>query len=149
MEDEHLINCILESIINNKEIEFMEYLINKKELINLINEMIKDYLIEYNRQSLNELYDMYMNKNIDPLNFNNMKNVLINIKKNRIADSLTTSLNMFSKNNNDCCCICLEKYYIFNLITTTRCNHKYHKNCISNWLNKYVYCPLCMTSLCN
>lgn len=46
------------------------------------------------------------------------------------------------------CSICLD--VLQNKVLTTRCNHKYHFNCIKQWVQKHKYntslCPLCNQS---
>ena len=39
------------------------------------------------------------------------------------------------------CAICLEKDN--NKFTTLKCNHTFHKKCISTWLNNNNTCPYC------
>lgn len=47
----------------------------------------------------------------------------------------------------DECIICLEKLNANqtddNTTQTLECGHKYHKECIVNWLSKNAFCPLC------
>lgn len=40
------------------------------------------------------------------------------------------------------CSICLEDFSD-NVILKLRCNHLFHRNCIYNWFNFDIRCPLC------
>lgn len=43
------------------------------------------------------------------------------------------------------CCICLDTNA--NLWTMTRCAHSFHRECLSNWTQTNVTCPVCRTRL--
>ena len=43
------------------------------------------------------------------------------------------------------CSICLE--IIHNNPNITICNHKFHRNCLNQWLNHNNTCPMCRTTL--
>jgi len=45
----------------------------------------------------------------------------------------------------DNCSICLEKIHSNPNITI--CNHKFHRNCLNQWLNHNNTCPMCRTTL--
>ena len=45
------------------------------------------------------------------------------------------------------CCICLDKFEDGEKISTLKCNHCFHEECIDNWLQKNLTCPLCRLSL--
>lgn len=47
----------------------------------------------------------------------------------------------FSKKNHGNCTICLEE--ITNNCKKTQCNHKFHKQCINQWIKEKNICPLC------
>ena len=44
----------------------------------------------------------------------------------------------------DICCICLDK--LNNNIKTLSCNHKFHINCLNQWILSNPTCPICRTS---
>ncbi|XP_066363996.1 probable E3 ubiquitin-protein ligase ZFP1 isoform X2 [Miscanthus floridulus] len=47
---------------------------------------------------------------------------------------------------NDACIICQEEYEAKELIGTLECGHKYHVNCIKQWLMMKNLCPICKTT---
>ena len=46
-------------------------------------------------------------------------------------------------NDNEICSICLEEIEMNQNIRVLNCFHKYHKNCIEEWLNISLICPQC------
>ena len=51
------------------------------------------------------------------------------------------------KKDNEDCPICLQKLgYVCNIVKT-QCNHKYHINCLSQWVKKKMDCPMCRIQL--
>ena len=45
--------------------------------------------------------------------------------------------------NQKTCSICLEEYKKNDQVFVSKCNHIFHKNCITSWLNNNRTCPLC------
>jgi hypothetical protein len=41
------------------------------------------------------------------------------------------------------CCICMEHFTQTDTIVETECNHRYHKNCLADWLRQARTCPVC------
>jgi len=41
------------------------------------------------------------------------------------------------------CTICMETFVAGELLTSLRCNHFFHVNCVTRWLQHSVQCPLC------
>lgn len=74
-------------------------------------------------------------------------------RRSEIQESIITSgkLNEYLDNNtsnsisNDYidCCICLDKFDENHKSIVLECNHRFHKECILNWLKKELNCPLC------
>ena len=52
-----------------------------------------------------------------------------------------------NEDSNEQCSICLEYYEKDNIINELKCGHKYHKNCIDDWINDHDNCPLCRLSI--
>ena len=63
-------------------------------------------------------------------------------KKNKKEYKLNEDLD-----KSDNCSICLENYNKDNIINVLKCGHKYHKDCIDDWINDNNNCPLCRLSL--
>jgi hypothetical protein len=149
--DENNLTNILRSIEYNEEEKFLLHLVNNYELINVLKEIIKDYLVQYKRIALHKLLNIYLAKSIDTCNLKELQLTLKYIKESRLATALSTSFNLFSKKKitNEECCICIDNFTMFSFVATTRCNHNYHKSCINWWLKKHSNCPACMTSLCD
>lgn len=61
-----------------------------------------------------------------------MKHIIKEIDHDEIEDLI-----------NDCCSICLDKYDSDKKIVKLRCNHIYHKECITEWIYNNNECPLC------
>lgn len=45
------------------------------------------------------------------------------------------------------CSICLGSFYDYQDKALTRCDHVYHKQCITTWLKNHPICPLCRKSV--
>jgi len=41
------------------------------------------------------------------------------------------------------CTICLGKFKQYDVIRTLPCMHKFHAECIDEWLKKKTACPIC------
>ena len=52
-----------------------------------------------------------------------------------------------NKNVDKTCSICLEEFIIGKTIVTLPCFHFFHVKCISDWLKKQNYCPICLTEI--
>ena len=46
-------------------------------------------------------------------------------------------------NDNNDCCICLDKFNENDELIVLKCNHRFHTKCIINWFEKELTCPLC------
>ncbi|XP_058761552.1 uncharacterized protein LOC131634942 isoform X2 [Vicia villosa] len=49
-------------------------------------------------------------------------------------------------NNEIKCCICQEEYVVGDEIGRLQCTHKYHVDCIQEWLRLKNWCPMCKES---
>ena len=45
--------------------------------------------------------------------------------------------------SNVVCSICLEEYKYNEMLSVMSCDHKFHKDCLKDWLQKSNVCPLC------
>ncbi|ORX48878.1 hypothetical protein DM01DRAFT_1385423 [Hesseltinella vesiculosa] len=53
-----------------------------------------------------------------------------------------------TRNESDCCAICLEEYYQGEQLRLLPCKHSFHPNCVDPWLTtQKKYCPLCKTDV--
>ncbi|ESN96703.1 hypothetical protein HELRODRAFT_153096, partial [Helobdella robusta] len=49
---------------------------------------------------------------------------------------------------NDSCTICLDNFEEGHIECELQCGHVYHPHCISDWLKKNYFCPLCRRPFC-
>ena len=81
----------------------------------------------------------YVNNNGDELSISiNNSSTINKIKKN------TLDYNLLKKDSD--CSICLEPFSKDKEIIILECKHIYHTDCIVQWLNKDISCPLCRES---
>jgi len=52
-----------------------------------------------------------------------------------------------TENDTEQCPVCLETFEEGMTVVETPCNHKFHNNCISRWLQSHSTCPVCRASL--
>lgn len=50
-----------------------------------------------------------------------------------------------SKSEKEICCICLEEFQAEQGTVDLPCSHKYHSNCLLQWLTHHPHCPYCRT----
>lgn len=55
----------------------------------------------------------------------------------------SNSSNSSSSKESDMCVICIEPLQSKQTTIILECNHIYHKNCILDWFNKELTCPMC------
>ena len=68
------------------------------------------------------------------------------IKNNRSSDINIDSLNTLIVCNelpDNNCSICLEDFKDEDILKKLNCNHIFHKECLTPWLNDHNNCPLC------
>ena len=119
---------ILQCIEENDETQFINNITSTDFYsINGCKTVINDYCKTYDRIALEQLFKIYISKAIN-LNSDMMNTVLDNIKNNNILAK--TSLKIFAKckNEQNKCCICLEKFTMFTSVSTTTCDHIDVKN---------------------
>ncbi|XP_023159249.1 probable E3 ubiquitin-protein ligase RHG1A [Ceratitis capitata] len=47
------------------------------------------------------------------------------------------------------CVICRTNFSENDEVLTTVCSHKFHRQCLLNWLKRNLACPQCQTACCN
>lgn len=65
------------------------------------------------------------------------------------VDRLMTNI-LQSDNNppmDEQCSICMDEFIVSQSVTLLPCAHRFHTNCIIEWLNNRLVCPLCNQSL--
>ena len=86
-----------------------------------------------------ERMERYQRNQINQLpNYTIIQKHIIKIKEYKLNEELEES---------EKCSICLENYKKDNIINELKCGHKYHKDCIDDWINDNNNCPLCRLSL--
>ena len=112
--------------INNNENNYEINNANNNEIVNSNNllNVFRNFLNLHMENSPNTFEDV--NVSLDDEELNNLKTFT--------NDNLTKID----------CCICLESSNVNDEISELPCNHKFHSNCIKNYLKSYNYkCPIC------
>jgi hypothetical protein len=105
-----------------------------------------DYNMPLNEENIGDFSNI-INQMLDP-------NVpLNNVFERRLTDEQienNTSIRIYSNNDStgDTCSICREEYVLDNeLRKLNNCSHEFHKDCIDEWLNVNVTCPICRRNI--
>jgi len=61
------------------------------------------------------------------------------ISHQEINEEINTSIEI--------CSICIESYLPPQKSITLSCNHKFHSNCIKEWFEQELTCPICRTTV--
>lgn len=62
-------------------------------------------------------------------------------KKNKRFQLVIEKINNIESDEKITCCICLNE--IEKTVCSLKCNHKFHKKCVEDWLEKNPTCPIC------
>ena len=92
----------------------------------------------YRLNQINRMERLQRNQRNQLPNYTILQKYIIKIKEYKLNEDLEES---------DKCSICLENYKKNDIINVLKCGHKYHKNCIDDWINDNNNCPLCRLSL--
>ena len=79
----------------------------------------------------------YINESRQTNNLNNLSNYLLTHQGQEIEEV----------NEEVTCSICIEAFTSAQTHIILECNHKFHTDCIKQWLEKELNCPLCRQSL--
>jgi hypothetical protein len=159
-------------IVDESGRNYIEHLL--VELYNEFNTNVNMNTIKFNTRFIYiyHIYiNMYNNQGImyDTISqmFNEYNNVLTNfqitpenvspgaiLERNRIKFTVIEKQNPHEYMG-DCCSICLFDYNHVNdveqeqqqEIIKTKCNHIFHLNCLSNWVNQSKTCPICRNEM--
>ena len=115
---------ILENPINEDDLPSYFNIICSEPVIQPIYQVRHPEVFDYD---FSDDYDSY-DENEDYIDDSIIKLIMTEIKKENIKD--------------DVCTICLLQLCEDSVIELN-CKHKYHENCIKQWLNHKVECPLC------
>lgn len=85
-------------------------------------------------------------RDITPEDYDFLTRLDERVKKKTLNDEKLSKLKtetFESHENDECCGICLDSYQIGCLVRCLPCGHRFHAECIDNWLkNQSVNCPL-------
>jgi len=126
-----------------------------------INNDTQMYIINYKNNNLFSLFILIffifscvnVCKTINDQRIYRLNQININerIHRNQIPQKYIIKIKEYKLNEDleesDNCSICLENYNKDNIINVLKCGHKYHKDCIDDWINDNNNCPLCRLSL--
>jgi len=126
-----------------------------------INNDTQMYIINYKNNNLFSLFILIffifscvnVCKTINDQRIYRLNQININerIQRNQLPQKYIIKIKEYKLNEDleesDNCSICLENYNKDNIINVLKCGHKYHKDCIDDWINDNNNCPLCRLSL--
>ena len=119
-------------------------LVRKEQVLNLLK---NDFTVE---EKTSQVIDKFLDKNGMVLRKSIpliMKEVINDVKMEQIAieEDIVDSLEDLDEDMKepflDVCAICIE--ILEDEIEALNCNHKYHRSCISQWMNQNPVCPEC------
>ena len=123
----------LESLTDNDNIDPIEYNnlnISDEILRNPISPNIFDSDTDL---AINESFENY-NNNENKIDKEVVKNILSKLKD--------------KSNKKICnCAICLEEIKKNTKVYKLKCKHKFHKQCLKDWLNQKLECPMCRSDI--
>lgn len=74
-------------------------------------------------------------------------------EKCKCADKLSHEMfinkDFYVKKKENTCSICLCEFNENEIVSTLRCNHFFHPECLNEWIVKKKNCPLCRTNIIN
>ena len=85
----------------------------------------------------------YINESRQTNNLNNLSNYLLTHQGQEIEGIEGVE----EVNGEITCSICIEAFTSSQTHIILECNHKFHTDCIKQWLEKELNCPLCRQSL--
>lgn len=128
-----------------------------KEL-KIYNIMVYDYFTKYKRYSLQDLYKLYINNTYIDINtdmpMTKNKKLETNLIDIHIKNCFCVTVRkIFSREDltDKECSICLDKFRMHHNVSTTICNHVFHKTCLEQWIKtdiNHTKCPCCRTIIC-
>lgn len=133
-------SILVSTIIISLSINYLEHI----QLDN--NYIVEEYLTNIHDTTL-ELLLLQSNNDVNiirrRLRINN------NYEKNIFSTYLTSIMIPWNSNitNQSSCTICLEDFNINEMVVKLECVHYYHKQCILDWGDINIYCPVCRNDM--
>ena len=120
---------------------------NKNKIIALILFLLFVICVFYLERIIRFIENIFCEKKYTPRVYENPHKAKINqfLNKNKNKKIKTIF--------NESCIICLEEFRLdkeqskYEKTTVLECGHKYHDNCITEWLKKYENCPICRSNV--
>lgn len=123
--------------------------LNNNEYENIFNE-----IDEYDEEEYNGLDDSFfsriVNRIIDPIEnvLNRSLEEQPSLEKNKEEiDFESVKYETVADKKEKKCCICLADFCDEEDVTSIKCKHLFHKNCIKEWSTYNITCPVCRTNL--
>ena len=142
---------LLDNVINELNLEHIRrpiILDNNRNINNTLNniELLNRSLLNRNSENRNNI-SIYNN-----LSYQNVIDESFDISNNSELENNISEKNHYNKiskmeqikNDEDTdCIICMENIKKNKTVYKIECNHKFHKQCLSNWLKEKFECPVC------
>jgi hypothetical protein len=102
---------------------------------------LRNYFLTMNSRAQHIRNTMMLINRLIPNNMGNMEDVKVTLDENDLKEISTKKLE--NKLDKDCC-ICLGALDKDEEVSTLKCSHHFHKDCIATYFKEYNYlCPLC------
>ncbi|CAK7349542.1 unnamed protein product [Dovyalis caffra] len=112
------------------------------------------YLEEILRLNIRSLMRMSSMEETEREDTETLRESIENIRKSTKAFKEATAAILRKKvtidgdhHDESLCSICIEDMAIGTVVVQLSCSHKFHKNCIAEWLKRKLTCPFCRFEL--
>jgi len=158
MKDDHPLSSPIRkcSICGSDFVEVLEYpngdRVDEIRIVMNSNANVPQSYIQYLSDILREVEDRNIIEARANANFETVSNQALNediVVKNPASKEYVDSLvevNL-SEENQDLCAICREDFKPSNKGVILKCNHIFHKDCITDWFGHQNSCPVCKTKV--
>ncbi|XP_059635860.1 E3 ubiquitin-protein ligase SDIR1-like [Cornus florida] len=124
----------------DSDVELEQAIEDEEDLMDDDN-IVSNIMVDKKGDSLDILSALRSNLLIEPIAATHepyvLKQIEIAVKVTRWIDDDRAAA--------DTCSICLKKFLMGTLISTTPCSHVFHRSCLKRWLPKNSSCPMCRT----
>ena len=77
-----------------------------------------------------------------------VKHEILEKKHEHLLITLIKEMTKRQADDHGSCSVCLEAYKVEESVTTTPCGHKFHLDCLLQWIDEdKITCPLCRANL--